>query len=261
MIKLNGHVIVPTKFPDGTSQVWKLDPELLRPSVEPVKVEWIFEHEGEIVQLMQLRMLLTASHVHTSLDIRTLPYARQDKPIGNETTFALESFALLLNAMKWGRITLHDPHSSAAEILIENVRVEYYDLETRQAIRMFDADVVCFPDLGAQRKYSKRDILSDYGRVVPKFPSVVVAKKKREQSSGNLVLEGIMGDVKDKRVMIVNDICDGGMTFILVAKALREKGAADVGLFVSHGIFSKGLQPLIDGGISRIFTPEGERTP
>jgi len=36
------------------------------------------------------------------------------------------------------------------------------------------------------------------------------------------------------------------------------QGAKDVALYVSHGIFSKGLEPLREGGIKRIFTKDGE---
>jgi len=58
--------------------------------------------------------------------------------------------------------------------------------------------------------------------------------------------------------MIVDDICDGGATFILLAKELYAAGAKEVNLFVTHGIFSKGLIPLYEAGIKRIFTQDGE---
>lgn len=84
-----------TIFPDKTSQVWKLDPEILEE--ENVEIIWRFDHEGELFQLQQLRDLLYSYHVWPSLYIEYLPYARQDKRISNETTWALSSFAQLLN--------------------------------------------------------------------------------------------------------------------------------------------------------------------
>jgi phosphoribosylpyrophosphate synthetase len=67
-----------------------------------------------------------------------------------------------------------------------------------------------------------------------------------------------VGDCKDKRVLIVDDICDGGKTFELLAKDLYNAGAEEVNLFVTHGLFSKGLIPLKLAGIKRIFTNKGQ---
>jgi ribose-phosphate pyrophosphokinase len=56
--------------------------------------------------------------------------------------------------------------------------------------------------------------------------------------------------------MICDDIADGGKTFIELAKSLNGI-VKDINLYVSHGIFSKGLKVLHDAGISKIFTKEG----
>ena len=48
------------------------------------------------------------------------------------------------------------------------------------------------------------------------------------------------------------------MTFKLLAKDLLAAGAKEVNLFVTHGIFSKGLRTLRNSGINRIFTKDGE---
>jgi ribose-phosphate pyrophosphokinase len=88
---------------------------------------------------------------------------------------------------------------------------------------------------------------------------VVTASKVRVQATGHLVTGELSGEsVTGKRVLIVDDICDGGATFIGLAAKLREAGATDVVLFVSHGIFSRGVRALTDAGISRVFVPQGE---
>ncbi len=43
---------------------------------------------------------------------------------------------------------------------------------------------------------------------------------------------------------IVDDICDGGRTFIELAKTLKEKGAEKIYLYITHGIFSNGFGDL-----------------
>ena len=53
------------------------------------------------------------------------------------------------------------------------------------------------------------------------------------------------GNVEGKNCLIVDDICDGGRTFTDLAKKLNDKGAKELYLFVSHGIFSKGYDELL----------------
>lgn len=67
-----------------------------------------------------------------------------------------------------------------------------------------------------------------------------------------------MKTLNDKNILIVDDICDGGATFMLLTKDLYKRGAKSINLFVTHGIFSKGLKPLKEAGINRIFTAKGE---
>jgi ribose-phosphate pyrophosphokinase len=67
-------------------------------------------------------------------------------------------------------------------------------------------------------------------------------------------------NLKNKSVLIVDDICDGGRTFIEAAKLLYIEGVNNVYLYVTHGLFTKGIQILYDAGIKRIFTYKGEIT-
>lgn len=90
MILVNGEPITVTTFPDGTSQVWKLTPAQLVPKAE---VSWRFESEAEVMHLAQLSLLLSELDIFARLDIRCLPYARQDKDVANDRTFALYAFA------------------------------------------------------------------------------------------------------------------------------------------------------------------------
>jgi len=57
----------------------------------------------------------------------------------------------------------------------------------------------------------------------------------------------------------VDDICDGGGTFIGLAKALKQKNAGNLYLAVSHGIFSKGFNEL-NKHFTKIFTTDSFKT-
>lgn len=251
MITINGEPLSITNFPDGTSQVWKLDPAFLTPG-RSASVRWKFTHEGEVMHLAQLASLLALQAVPAFLDIEFLPYARQDKPVSNDATFALRPFAALLNAMGWARVTIYDPHSSVATNLIQNSLAKYYVDEATAAFTVSGSDVLCFPDAGAREKYAAM-----FGAL-----PIAFAEKVRDQATGFLVTGALSGEpVHGKRVLIVDDICDGGATFIGLAAKLRYAGAASVALFVSHGLFTRGVKALTDAGIARVFTPQGEVFP
>lgn len=248
MIKVNGEVLHVTQFPDGTSQVWKLPDAILE--ARRAEVEWIFYSESEFMQLAQLKMLLDRCVIPAFLRLPYLPYGRQDKKVDNESTFALCTFSTLLNTLKFKNIIITDPHSDIALELIERSEAEYPTSMVEYAYNETNSNLVCYPDKGA---------LSKYRRIYAAFP-MIYGEKVRDQLTGNIQTYEVIGDPKGKNVLIVDDICDGGMTFKILAKDLLESGAKKVSLFVTHGIFSKGVQTLKESGIDRIFTKDKEIT-
>jgi ribose-phosphate pyrophosphokinase len=263
VILLNGNQVKPTIFPDKTSQVWKLPEEDLE--CFSASITWKFENEGEFMHLAQLAHLLQARGVLFEIHLLYLPYARQDKLVANNRTFALHTFIRLLKTLGAKRVVLYDPHNAQplTHGLETVVKVVNFASEAKAALKECGANLWCFPDGGAAQRYESL-FREPPGSAVPEVPSVA-ALKRRDQATGALTETSlpawqliVAGLSASPRVMMVDDICDGGATFIALAKVLQEHGAEDVFLFVSHGIFSRGLQPLFDAGISRVFTPEGE---
>lgn len=243
----DGTPIPVTRFPDNTTQVWKLPEDRLTPAGSRT-ITWIYSHEGELLELAQLKMLLESYGNEVSLNIRYLPFARQDKGVSNESTFALHSFAALLNALEFVHVFIQDPHSAMALQVIENSSAYYPHGPVTRVYKASASDVVCYPDAGAISKYNS----------IYDFPQVVWGSKTRDQSTGKILFYALHGEVKGKRVLIVDDICDGGATFELLADSLYRAGAQVVNLFVTHGIFSKGLRPLHQANIVHIYTAKGE---
>lgn len=246
MITINGKALDITLFPDNTSQIWHLSDHLLE-SGSWVHIVWDYNHEGEIMHLAQLKMLLDESFVDCSLRINYLPYARQDKPVSNNATFALNSFAALLNSLNFQEILIQDPHSHIALNFIKNSSAFYPKEQWIQAQFKTKTDVLCFPDHGALSKY--KELLGC---------SYIYADKIRNQQTGRIESLTLKGNPSGLSVMLHDDLCDAGGTFIGLAKLLYEAGAKDVNLFVTHGLFTKGLKPLKDAGVNRIFTAKGE---
>lgn len=154
MIKLNGYEIYPTIFPDGTSQVWKLTFDYKE--FQSYNLVWDFESEGEIVHLYQLMNLLKheTAPKKTTLYMPYLPYARQDKPISNDSTFALTTFATLINGLHFDEVIVYDAHSNEAKKLINNLTSVEPVFNIREALKQTQADTIAYPDKGAHTRYS-----------------------------------------------------------------------------------------------------------
>jgi ribose-phosphate pyrophosphokinase len=250
MIYLNGQPVNVTIFPDNTSQVWHI-PNLL--DIKVAELTWRFSSEAEIMHLAQLKDLLDHYEIPANLKIEYLPYGRQDKEISNETTFALHSFAKILNRMEFDYVDIVDPHSHVALNLINDSQEMYPVSRVFKVAIETESDIMCFPDKGALEKYSV-----EYNNL---YMPYIFGQKVRDQATGNITHYQLVGECYGKNVLIVDDICDGGMTFKLLAKELLAAGAKSVVLFVSHGIFSKGTRTLFESGISRVFTQDGEVGP
>jgi ribose-phosphate pyrophosphokinase len=243
-VTLNGEKIIPTIFPDKTQQVWKLDDELLE--CKRCDVEWIYEGDHELVTVCQLGDLLQHN---ANLYIPFLPYGRQDKPIANDTTFGLNTFLKII-APFYNRVYTYDAHSK--HLLPSN----FVDIEPTSEIydvlREVRPDFICYPDHGS---------LIRYEHCVPTGFHTVVLDKERDQLTGQITglkISEQTYDLAGHSVLIIDDICDGGRTFIEAAKLLYSKDVASVYLYTSHGIYSKGLGVLEEAGIKRIFNRTGE---
>jgi len=248
MITLNGTKIRPIIFPDKTSQVWKV--EGIGPNCWTQRITWDFENEAEFMHLAQLVDLLKAEAPESwiELTIPYLPYARQDKAVSNSATFALRTFCKLLNTLDVKEIIYFDGHSDVPLALLKKASPFFPMERFNMALKMCEADTIAFPDAGANNRYK---VDSNLHRIV--------AEKTRNQETGYIEKYEITeGHPEGRKILIVDDICDGGMTFKLLAESLLDRGAKEVNLYVTHGIFSKGVQTLKDSGINRVFTYKGE---
>ena len=256
MIKLNGEPINITVFPDQTDQVWQLSKEQMTYIINnsEVEVEWHFDDPSEIFQLCQLSELVNAEYyLHTGEYLRSisiycpyLPYARQDKKVTNETSFALVTMMSILGEY-FDKIISFDIHPTKHENfpLIHNICPSSTILKV---INHVSADYLVFPDLGAKVRYEHLFDLDS-----------ITLKKVRDQTTGNIIgLDFIEMPpiITDKNILIVDDIADGAKTHIETAKLLKAFRPSSINLYVSHGLFTKGRNVVYESGIDNIFTKE-----
>jgi len=247
--------ILPTVFPDGTSQVWKLPEDFL--GHEAYVIDWRFENERELFDVGNLVWLLREASPRPTihLHIPYLPFARQDKEIGNSSTFSLLTFAGFLHLLEVDVISAVDAHNPerATALFQQYFRNISVAPIQKALIDKLNPDILVFPDRGAGMRY-----LPELESSRTLRPLVLCCEKVRDQLTGRILEHTIPFDLTmapGSRILILDDICDGGATFISVAKALKRFETKDISihLFVTHGIFSRGRHHLKDNGIDHVY--------
>lgn len=234
-------------FPDGQPHF-----ELLhRNEFSDCVIETAIRSGHELLAVLLAKDALTASGYTVSLDIRYLLGARMDRPIYLGQPFTLAVVARALLAAGFRHIRVLDPHSAATTALLGCTSVlPLAEIKTVLAELPLDTLIVA-PDAGAAPRVEQ--ILRAIA-LMERY-RVVQGVKNRDAASGELSGFGVLDAtvVRDRPCLIVDDICDGGGTFVGLAKELHAAGALAIDLFVTHGIFSKG--PRLNG-IRRIYTTD-----
>lgn len=161
------------------------------------------------------------------------PFARHDRRNDKFDGFEL---GIAIDMVTELDLVIADPHSDVAGQLRHFDQRSVVDCFRRAGL--FDNDpVVVIPDAGAAKK--------TYSWLAGQ--PVVQASKHRDPASGELSGFDVHADNLDGRpCIIVDDICDGGGTFLGLAKKLQIANAGTLTLAVTHGVFSKGAERLAE---------------
>lgn len=249
------HILTTNKEWSGGELDVKLAPGSFDPSYD-VLVAYL-QNSNDVVKLLMVNDAIKR-YFDTSCDvvIPYLPYARQDRVCNLGEPFSLKVFADMLNRSEFNSVTSFDVHSNAAELLIDNfVNISPDDFVYDVVMGMcyndstlrHDQIVLVSPDVGSFKKVEKIASLLE----VNHLPCIKTRSSNGDISNIIIPQDSLFNHYK---YLIVDDICDGGRTFVALAEALRDKGAYDIALCVSHGIFSHGTDHLISSGIQQIYS-------
>ena len=176
--------------------------------------------------------------LHLELFIPYFPAARQDRVMVPGEPLSVKVYADLINAQNFRKVYVFDPHSEVTSALLNQVTVIYNHQFVKKCIGRKKDLLLISPDGGALKKIYK---VSQFLGGVP----VVECSKIRDVKNGQLTGFTVYADdLEGKPCCIVDDICDGGGTFLGLAQKLKEKNSGPIYLIVSHGIFSKGFEEL-----------------
>jgi len=228
MILIENKIIEINKFPDGTLLL-KEDISDNFKDFDKLTIKWFFENNEELVALIFLVKHIK-SHGIKDIDLFMpyIPNARQDRVKNNEDVFTLKYFAEIINLLDFNSVSSLDPHSSVSEALINNMNIISPKKYIVQAIdEISDKDLIVFyPDEGAMKRYSNMlDMPYCFGI------------KNRDWKTGEIKDLSVVGEldlIKSSNVLIVDDISSRGGTFYHSACKLKELGANDLYLYISH---------------------------
>jgi len=218
MIKLNGKEVISGNFPNRETYISfdKLNFKVYN------RVEWEYEDDSEFFKLGLLKNHIDNSLMKAEIIIYYFPHSRMDRKNGSYL-FSLKYAADLINSMNFVAVTIYEPHSDVTPALLDrSYPINWCMANLKEAVIQSQANSLFFPDAGAAKRYAGINPLP-YG----------IGNKIRDFNTGSIISYSIDGSVGEN-VLIVDDLCSRGGTFIYAAKELRARGAKKVSLLVAH---------------------------
>ena len=210
---------------------------------------------NDIMELMLVANALKHNNCKIqALHIPYIPYARQDRVCNKGEALSIKVFSDLINSINSNMVVGWDVHSNVTSALINNFinwPPQRFIVRNKDLFNILKdkKTLICSPDAGAKKKvYEVAKIFcNDW---------IITGNKVRNIETGEITSTEVdVGYLKGENIVIIDDICDGGKTFIELAKVLKNKGAGKIYLYVTHGIFSKGMN-VFDDLIDKIWTTD-----
>ena len=259
MILINGEKFNDAEFHNG-EVIFKTTSNLKN---DRNTIEMIFKDNRDITAVLFARQWLedACPEVPCDLVMKYCPYERMDRGIGDQL-FSMRYFAAILRRFNFENIYILDPHSNVCVEALENFNtaVHVLDLEAyiRKVIEDFKPDYICYPDKGARQKYTQ--VLKNIA--IPVFYGNKVRDLK---NNGKITSYELVDapDLKNKKILIIDDICCLGGTAYEAASLMKKAGAKEVAFYISHcedGIFAGKIlekNKIIFNGKETSFTGEG----
>lgn len=241
--RVNGKDITAFVFSGGECQV-KIPPASISATTQIVANLY---NANDIMCLLLTVDAIRRIDGKTSIELHIpyFPYARQDRVCDEGEALSVKVMADLINSLNCQKVTIVDPHSDVTPALLKNVFViSMADIIVKSSLPELIEEkqlILLSPDAGAEKKVrTVAKALTTIGVAT----DIICASKARDTKTGAITATHIHGDVRGKNILMLDDICDGGRTFIELAKTLKTANAGDIYLYTTHGIYSQGLEPI-----------------
>lgn len=232
-----------SKFPDG-----QLDPNKIE-SPKTHRIANRFSSWGDLQEILCKTAIYKSDRALPSLYVPYFFGSRSDRDFGSGINYFRDVIAPIINAQGYKWVETLDPHSLNTVGAINNLREIPLNPIIFEAIKEpltsgIEGITIVSPDFGAYKKvWSFCEYLNEKtgGHLDIDF----ISCEKIRNLDGKILHTKIHGTPKYDQAIIIDDICDGGRTFIEISKQITRDGfKGDLSLWVTHGIFSKGLREL-----------------
>lgn len=234
MIIVNGKELNVERFPNGEALIRT---EYLGGRDTDV-ITFAYEDDKDLINLMLFKKHYDLNYIKRNnvmcLRILYMPYSRMDREEQNnnkkETIFTLKHIAEFINSLNFDMVHIYEPHSDVTPALINK------NVVINQSIQMAERvwneldfkegeDYLVFPDATADKRYNKGW-----------WKTTLTCNKHRDFDTGKILSLDVNGKIPTKpfRAIIVDDLCSRGGTFMLTAQKLKEMGATEIHLVVTH---------------------------
>lgn len=198
-----------------------------------------FNDFGELIVLTEY---LKENGSKVDLFLPYMPGARQDR--GNPLTAFI--YANLINEQKYRTVTIVDPHSHVAPALLK--RPHILNIDDTGVLDFLDAgryDALICPDAGAAQRVER----------VAKYSGLPIhyARKHRDKRGVSIEFEG---ELPQGKYCVIDDILDGGATFVALKKEFDTLTDGTLDLWATHTIQDRGRFAVLHAGYQRLGTTD-----
>jgi len=248
------------KLSNGSYKVWKFPSGEIQTqiSLTSTYVQIITGSvlcSDHLIELLQLVEAIKYEDRDCNIEL-VMPYcaySRQDRRCNSGESFSLKVFANLINSCNFYSVTTYDNHSDVATALINNCKnMSVFDIMYNRFNEVSSYDFLVSPDAGANKKVQYL--------ATNNHTPMIRADKIRDTLSGDITHTEVFTSAEQldgATVLIVDDICAGGRTFIELAKAIKKiQPNCTIHLYVTHMFATYGLDAMYRSGISNFITTD-----
>jgi len=194
--------------------------------------------------LMELLILISACKTASARRITAIipcyPYARQDRKESSRAPITAKLVANMLAIAGCHHVVTMDLHASQIQgffdFPVDNLYSEPLMISyIKQHITDWEKAIVVSPDAGGAKRVT--NIADKLGIEFALIHRQRITKKGTQEGAEKMEL--LVGDVKGKTAILVDDMVDTGKTLTLAARSLEENGAAHIFALVSHGLLAE----------------------
>jgi len=225
MISINGYPIGTNCYPNNERI---LEIPVMLPFAEKFTIDFKYTTDIDISILMMAKRYIDDkfNNPEVTLIMKYVPYSRMDRNIKGYM-FSLKYFCKIINDLNFHKVMVLDAHSNVTTALLDRCVELDVNQYIYKVLNNVHVDYIFYPDAGSMTRYSK---------TLKTGQSYFYGNKKRDLTNGQIISYELVDcpDIQGKDILIIDDLCAKGFTFYNAGQKLKEKGANNIYLYVSH---------------------------